>query len=281
MRKRARRGRNPGATSESEERDLEILSRVQGRIGELDRLGRSVLFAEISMVSYLPTDRAEPILARMGFGDVRYIERDGAEVFVMGTDLDVVVACRGTEPNEWNDIRADVNARTEFVDPLGPIHRGFKREVDDIWPHLEELLEGEDRTVWFTGHSLGGAMATICASRCTSCASTSSPVEVVTFGSPRVGTRNYLEHAGVQHVRWVNNNDIVTRMPPTWLGYRHTGVRMYIDRHGELRATTKRRADDRWAGFVDGIRGRRFDHFSDHAIKDYVRHLTRAARRGS
>jgi triacylglycerol lipase len=85
----------------------------------------------------------------------------------------------------------------------------------------------------------------------------------------------------VTHVRWVNNNDIVTHMPPTWLRYRHTGIPMYIDRNGEIRPlNAKRRADDRWAGFVDGVRRRRFDHFDDHAIKTYVSHLARAVDRG-
>lgn len=282
MSKRAGRGRNPSATSELNVRHLDTLSRVLGPIDELDRLERSAIFAEISMVSYLPGESATPLLHSMGFSDVCFIERDGAEVFVMSTDVDVVVVCRGTEPNKWNDIRADLTAWTELTEPAGRVHRGFKREVDDMWPHLEELLAVQDRTVWFTGHSLGGAMAVICAIRCTSSASATSPREVVTFGSPRVGTRNYLRQVAVTHVRWVNNNDIVTHMPPTWLRYRHTGIHMYIDRNGEVRpVTAKWRADDRWAGFVDGVRGRRIDHFGDHAIRSYVSHLTAAVdRRG-
>ena len=106
-------------------RHLDISSRVQGPIDELDRLERSAIFAEISMVSYLPGESATPLLHSMGFSDVCCIEHDGAEVFVMGTDVDVVVVCRGTEPNEWNDIRADVTAWTELTEPAGRVHRGF------------------------------------------------------------------------------------------------------------------------------------------------------------
>jgi triacylglycerol lipase len=258
----------------------EIASRVRGPIEDLDRLDRSMLFAEISMVSYLDHTDAERVLRTMGFTDVRYIERDGAQAYEVGNDVDVVIVCRGTEPNEWNDIKADVNALTEIAEPVGRVHRGFKREVDDIWPFLEARLRNEHRVVWFTGHSLGGAMATICAGRCELSAFPASPREVVTFGSPRVGTRNYATHARVPHIRWVNNNDIVTRMPPRWLRYRHTGIRMHIDRHGVVRAVTSDRpATDRWVGFVDAVKRRRLDHFSDHAIADYVAHLARATGR--
>ena len=99
----------------------------------------------------------------------------------------------------------------------------------------------------------------------------------MTFGSPRLGTKRHVQDAGITHLRWVNNNDIVARVPPTWLRYRHTGRRMYLDRNGAVRRMTRQqRANDRWAGFRDGIRKRRFDHFSDHAIAEYVAHLVRA-----
>ena len=190
---------------------------------------------------------------------------------------DVVIVCRGTEPNEWNDIRADANALTALAETVGRVHRGFKREVDDIWPDLEATLQDESRTVWFTGHSLGGAMATICAGRCQLSEIAAVPFETITFGSPRVGTKRYVKHTDLHLVRWVNNNDIVTRVPPTWLQYRHMGNRMYLDRHGRVRRFTRRqRARDRWSGFWHGLKQRQFDHFSDHSIARYVAYIARA-----
>lgn len=277
MSKRTGAGRNLDPISQKTASDLDIVSSVDGPIRELTRLRRSLLFAEISMLSYLPDTEAQPVFSDLGFEDIRYVERDGAQAYELGNREDVVIVCRGTEPNEWNDIKADANALTDLAETIGRVHRGFKREVDDIWPELEETLGDEMRDVWFTGHSLGGAMATICAGRCRLSDIAASPVEVVTFGSPRVGTRRYVHHAGIRHIRWVNNNDIVTRVPPTWLRYRHTGTRMYLDRNGDVRRfTAKQRAEDRWRGFVDGLKRRRFDHFSDHAIANYVDHLVRA-----
>ncbi|MDH3705347.1 MAG: lipase family protein [Acidimicrobiia bacterium] len=277
MGKRTGRGRNPEPISHKAAADLDIVSFVDGPLSKRDELARSLLFAELSMLSYLHDAEAQPVLADVGFEDVRYIERDGAQAYELMNAHDVVVVCRGTEPNEWNDIKADANALTDLAETIGRVHRGFKREVDDIWPELEDTLADERRDVWFTGHSLGGAMATICAGRCQLSDIAAVPVEVVTFGSPRVGTKRYVQHADVTHIRWVNNNDIVTRVPPTWLRYRHTGERRYLDRNGDIRRmTAQQRAKDRWAGFVDGIKQRRFDHFSDHSIADYVEYLTRA-----
>jgi len=271
--------RNPDPISEKKAIEIDVASKIDGRIDRLNSLRRSLLFAEISMLSYLPDAEAQPVFTSVGFTTVRYIERDGAQAYELGTDDDVVIVCRGTEPNEWNDIKADANALTDLAETVGRVHRGFKREVDDIWPSLEEVLQDETRTVWFCGHSLGAAMAQICAGRCQLSEIAAQPREVVTFGSPRVGNGRYIQHAKVRHLRWVNNNDIVTRVPPRWFRYRHTGTRMYLNSKGEhVRLTPAMRGRDRWAGFWSGLKQRKFDHFSDHAIAAYVDNIRRAAK---
>jgi triacylglycerol lipase len=269
---------NPDPISQKQAVEFDVASKIDGPIGRLTQLQRSLLFAEISMLSYLRDAEAQPVFREVGFDDVQYIERDGAQAYTLATERDLVVVCRGTEPNEWNDIKADANALTDLAETVGRVHRGFKREVDDIWPELEERLRNEERFVWFCGHSLGAAMAQICAGRCQLSDIAAVPAEVATFGSPRVGTKRYIQHAKVRHLRWVNNNDIVTRVPPQWLRYRHTGTLMYLDSTGEFKKyTPAQRGKDRWAGFWAGIKQRKFDHFSDHAIAAYVAHIRRAA----
>ncbi len=269
---------NPDPISQKQAVELDVASKIDGPIGRLTQLQRSLLFAEISMLSYLRDAEAQPVFREVGFDDVQYIERDGAQAYTLATERDLVVVCRGTEPNEWNDIKADANALTDLAETVGRVHRGFKREVDDIWPELEDRLRNEERFVWFCGHSLGAAMAQICAGRCQLFDIAAVPAEVATFGSPRVGTKRYIQHAKVRHLRWVNNNDIVTRVPPRWLRYRHTGTLMYLDSTGEFKKyTPAQRGKDRWAGFWAGIKQRKFDHFSDHAIAAYVAHIRRAA----
>ena len=246
-------------------------------IEDLTILQRSLLFAELAWVAYLAEDSASTVVDDIELRETLFIEQDGSQAYVFKSDTDCIIACRGTEPNEWNDIRADVNAVSAVAETVGRVHRGFKQEVDDLWPRLEKTLIENNKTLWFTGHSLGGAMATISASRCFLSHINSNPRQLYTYGSPRVGNKTYVNHVKLEHFRWVNNNDIVTRVPPTWMGYRHTGMQMYLDSQGEFRNVSKvQRASDRWKGFWGGIKKGKVDHFSDHSMDDYISHINRA-----
>ena len=259
------------------EEPLVLCSTVVGPIADMTFLQRALLFAELSMVAYNDDAESRRACQLIGFPDVRFYDRDGSQAYRLRNDHDCVVACRGTEPNEWNDIRADADATSVLAETIGRVHRGFKTEVDDLWPMLETALIGNQQPLWFCGHSLGGAMATICAGRCFLSHIESSPRQLFTYGSPRVGDKAYINYIKLDHFRFVNNNDIVTRVPPAWLGYRHSGREVYIDHLGRLRrigASGKRR--DRWLGFVRSLRLRKIDHFSDHSIHGYIEALRMA-----
>ena len=245
----------------------------------LNLLEQSLLFAELSSISYYNERFVRPIVSQLGFDELNYFERDGAQAYIFASLHDTVVACRGTEPNEWNDIRADANAVAAVAETVGKVHSGFKQEVDDLWPRIEKVVHSDRRAVWFTGHSLGGAMATISAGRCHLSPIPVEPRHTYTFGAPRVGTKRYVNHAKVRVTRWVNNNDIVPRVPPTWLGYRHTGRHMYLDSQGNLRRLTRRqRSQDRWRGFREGIKQGSIDPLADHAMARYVEYIYQAVR---
>ena len=84
---------------------------------------------------------------------------------------DLVIACRGTEPTEFNDISADLKAIPVIAETISRVHQGFKAEVDELWPGISEDINRKvnlGKTLWFCGHSLGAAMATIMCSRCMS-----------------------------------------------------------------------------------------------------------------
>ncbi len=248
-------------------------------IEELNVLERSLLFAELAWVAYEAEESAAKIVDDIGLKETLFLDRDGSQAYIFKSDTDCIVACRGTEPTEWNDIRADVNAVTALSETVGRVHRGFKQEVDDLWPRMEKALIENKRTLWFCGHSLGGAMATISASRCFLSHIESDPTELYTYGSPRVGDKRYVNHVKLQHFRWVNNNDIVTRVPPLWMGYRHTGELLYLDSQGNFRQISKvQRARDRWRGFWAGIKKGKVDHFADHSMDDYISNISRAVR---
>jgi triacylglycerol lipase len=149
--------------------------------------------------------------------------------------------------------------------------------VDDLWPLLEDMLRANTRPVWFCGHSLGGAMATISAYRCRTSSIASNPRELHTFGSPRVGCRKWIRHAEVEHYRWVHNNDLVTRVPPVWMGYRHCGREIYLDRHGRIsKLTGLWRSRDRWRGLLAGFLNWKLDLLADHSMRLYTQHIAAA-----
>lgn len=252
--------------------DFNFKSRADKPIEDMSHFERSLLMAEASMISYLDVKECNVAAGKLGFSDGKFFDRGGSQAYWFQSEHDSVVVFRGTEADDWNDIKADADAVAALAETVGKVHRGFKREVDTIWPLIEKELESNTKPLWFCGHSLGGALATICSGRCVLSYLKMEPVGLYTFGSPRVGCRKYVNHVPLRHFRWVNNNDIVTRVPPVLLGYRHSGTEQYLDRHGRLRDLKGwRRASDMLKGFVAELTKKfRIDSLSDHSIVDYI-----------
>jgi triacylglycerol lipase len=269
----------PKVIQDAGEVPLVLHSDVRAPLASLSFLRRALALAELAMIAYNDEAEAQRAAAAIGFPEAKLVDHDGSQAYRFGNEHDVVLACRGTEPTEWNDIQADANAVMAVVGTLGKVHSGFNREVDDLSPVLEDLLRDNRQPVWFCGHSLGAAMATICAYRCKTSSISSNPQELHTFGSPRVGCRRYIRHAQVTHYRWVHNNDVVTRVPPVWLGYRHCGSEVYLDRYGRIRKLTGvLRSRDRWRGLIGGLLKWKIDLLADHSIGLYAQHIAAAVR---
>lgn len=259
------------------EEPLVLHSDIRAPLASLSFLRRALAMAELAMIAYNDEAEAQRAAQAIGFSEAKLFDHDGSQAYRFRNEHDVVLACRGTEPTEWNDIQADANAVMSVVGTLGNVHSGFNREVNDLWPVLEEALRGNQQPVWFCGHSLGAAMATICAYRCVSSTELPTPQELHTFGSPRVGCRRYVRHAQLNHYRWVHNNDVVTRVPPAWMGYRHCGREVYLDRYGRIRKLTGiLRSRDRWRGILGGLWQWRLDLLTDHSVKQYAEHIAAA-----
>jgi len=246
-------------------------------ISKLSFKERSVLFARLSQIAYLEQKAATKKAKAMGFTTVEFYNLDGAQTYRFMNKHDLVIACRGTEPTEFNDIKADLKAMPVIAETVSRVHRGFKKEVDDLWPMVLEDLErtvNDKKKIWFCGHSLGAAMATIMASRCHLYPDVEPVEELYTYGSPRVGWPTYCNSLGVTHHRWKNNNDIVTSVPLAIMGYRHHGEEHYINAYGNIRKPTAwQLIKDKLRGMWMGIKKGKIDNFSDHSMVEYVRHL--------
>ena len=153
---------------------------------------------------------------------------------------DIVVAVRGTE--SWADIRADLKVcKSGKADTscLTRVHCGFLScafaLLGPVYTRITELVvqQKQPPTVWITGHSLGGAVATLLAYMLCHLKELPSGValRVCTFGSPRVGNWWFREAYNAMDTittyRFCTDRDIITCMP--CFNYWHVGQRIVLD----------------------------------------------------
>lgn len=237
---------------------------------------KSLLFAELSALAYKNPKQVEAAAKKMGVESVVFYDKSGAQAYQFVDKNNVIIACRGTQPNQFNDIKADLKALKVMAETVGKVHKGFKEEVDDLWPDIKKGLKAlrKQRDLYFCGHSLGAAMATIMASRCQDDKDMPEVKELYTYGSPRVGNKKFVQTLTVEHHRWVNNNDVVTRVPYEFLGYKHDGEEYYMNAYGQVRNPTGwQRIKDKFRGFWFGLKAKKIDSFTDHSIISYVNNL--------
>jgi triacylglycerol lipase len=242
---------------------------------------RSLLFAKLSSIAYSNIKEVKRQAKQLGFTTVEYYDKEGAQAYRLMNKTDLVIACRGTQPSEFADIAADLKATPVKAETISRVHRGFKQQVDDLWPMIAEDIArpvNMKKTLWFCGHSLGAGMATIMSSRAKFNEDLNDPIELYTYGCPRVGWHAYAKSLGVVHHRWRNNNDIVTTVPLAIMGYKHCGTQHYINAYGNKRTPTGwQMFKDRMRGMWMGIKQGKIDNFSDHSIAEYIHHIEKAS----
>ena len=247
-------------------------------ISKLSFKERSLLFANLASIAYNNKKTATSKAKKLGFSSTEFYNLAGAQAYRFANKDDVVIACRGTEPTEFNDISADLKALPVVAETVSRVHRGFKAEVDELWPRILKDLNTKaniKKELWFCGHSLGAAMATIMSSRCHLYPDIQPVEELYTYGSPRVGWRKYVKSLGVVHHRWKNNNDIVTTVPLRLMGYVHHGTQHYINAYGTYITLTKwQRVKDKLNGMWMGLKKGKVDNFSDHSMTEYIKHIS-------
>ena len=195
---------------------------------------------------------------------IKLFSHGGTECYVLSCPQNYIVVFRGTEPTSWEDIKADIQFRKK-----GGIHRGFKAALDDVWDKLfddyEKNAKGKQLVV--TGHSLGAALATLYSHRI------NDPAAVCyTFGSPRTGTPKTTKRMLFTAYRFRNNNDIVTKVPPEFLGFSHKSDKTtYFDIDGNIKEGYSRwyMIKEWFKGTGRGILKGKVDGFSDHSMGGY------------
>jgi hypothetical protein len=191
----------------------------------LDLRNHDLLAAELSRLAYAGEAVVEEALNRMGFTLVGSLggETLAARAGTRGTQGFVAaheglglaaVAFRGTEADRFEDLASDLSTLQTDFPGGGRVHAGFHAAYLTVHDRLGMLLERAGGRLLVTGHSLGGALATLAAA-----SQSRVPDALITFGTPRVGDGRFgaaLEArlaAGAVR-RFVHCCDVVARLPP-------------------------------------------------------------------
>lgn len=232
--------------------------------------------AYLAKAAYVDDNRKQ--MAAAGYDrDYEFISEDDANAHIACDANTIVLSIRGTEFTHLKDLLANAKAWPKSQGN-GWIHAGFREYARKIYLQVRAYVEAHpDRIVVITGHSLGGAMALYIAGELMWDLKIQD-VTVHTFGCPRVGNAKYVRSLGFTHHRFVNCNDMVAKLPPAWLFYKHHGTLHYINHRGQLGdLTVWQRIKDMWCGHLSAwSQGQLFDGLHDHSMARYMGKLDQA-----
>lgn len=208
-------------------------------------LENALKLATLAEIAY----KDDPITGLVPFADhyrrIQPFSLAGTFGFVASDERNLVVVLRGTD--ELIDWVTNLSV-TQVLGYGGHAHRGFAETLEAVWSEIftrvENLLD-RGQTVWVTGHSLGGALATLAAARLN--AEGIEPYITCTFGAPRCLDPRAAGQYLPRLYRFVNKGDLVPTVPPAltlpWFRYKHTGS-LTVTLDGQRGAATSLDAQD-------------------------------------
>lgn len=191
--------------------------------------------AESALLAYWPTQAALPAFQGAGLQAERLDAGTTNCYLAWGKDF-VIVAFRGTQPDQMGDVLDDLKF-PPCAWSSGTVHGGFHDAFSRIRPALEARLNAlaTGRSVWFAGHSLGAALATLAADWWRDTRG------LCALGGPRVGDPAFAAAFKARFAgrswRYVNDNDIVPHLPPPVFGpflYEHVAAPLFIAASGAV-----------------------------------------------
>jgi triacylglycerol lipase len=243
--------------------------------------------AKAAELAYSDWDRIEAEATGWGFDRVRYhhtafrppFPLEDTQAYTMASDHMIITAFRGTEPAQIRDWLSD-SSTPPWPGPGGKgfIHYGFGEALESVFPEVKAAItefRNNDQTIWFTGHSLGGALAMLAAARLYFEEPHLLADGVYTFGQPRtcdrILARAYDKVFTDRTYRFINNNDIVTQLPPE-PAFHHVKTTRYIDSNGTLHNSMPMLSNlaDRAKGLTADALAPGSDVLRDHPLKTYL-----------
>ncbi len=153
-----------------------------------------------------------------------FFSGSSAQCHIIHANSFVIVAFRGTEFPQLDllnpfrltrqiesmvaDVVKDLKIQAVPFEGKGKVHQGFLEAYNEISDELDDFLKRNlgAKTLWFTGHSMGGAMANIASVHYEQTSG------LYTVGSPMVGDSDFAQKVGSRHFRFVYDNDFVANL---------------------------------------------------------------------
>jgi triacylglycerol lipase len=217
----------------------------------------ALLLAEASEIAYNSEAAARALMLDRGLTNFIWIDLSGVfndlHAFAASNNEFTVLAFRGTASvHDWMTDLYATPTRFSWLFQGGPevgeIHAGFGHALSDGWGKVVDAVRtvapipaamdttsvDAQRTLWITGHSLGGALASLAGAGFSLLPDkVIRPVSgIYTFGQPRIGLHNFCDNYGrlltPKTFRLVNNKDLVPRVPFRGWDYSDVGEMIHF-----------------------------------------------------
>ncbi len=211
----------------------------------------SETLAKFSEIAYSNPLEASKQFQSLGFNSCMPVIDGSMAGYVVSADDVTVVAFRGTDFNEMSDWFTNFQRKAAST-PHGGAHGGFYTAYQKLRGQVREIVSSQKpKHLWVTGHSLGGALALLCAADFAEEAK--QPLDgVMTFGQPLMVKTELAEYLNEvlngKYVRFVNRDDIVARIDP---GYSACGSLVWFTAEKVYRSEPHRKITAAAAGNAD------------------------------
>ena len=209
--------------------------------------------SEFSTLIYESKDKVEEEISKITNFEPIWLNGDDTNTQGLVVEFDefIVIAFRGTElfrVSEISDFEKVNNFVQDFITDISgldgndlrgvSVHGGINDALNSVWEELSNLLEEASKPIWFTGHSLGGALALLAAFKWE--VNPERIGGVYTIGCPAIGGSDFKEKYDAElyekTFHHIYGEDIVTnigqfiRNLPGIINFEQVGQKFYLPR---------------------------------------------------